>query len=398
MKSSNNIQLFVARTALLVLLSSSSSSWPGAAAGRILDRYHDDASSAGPSTPLFHAQPIMDPSTFHSILFTDLHEELHKLNSTAIYFDSTSNFWEQDEEEEETVQEQEPPTKGQGEVIENRADCMKTFIACNTLPNMSGYARKNDLMNKLTVVHHSDPITIVGTRTTKVRLVARILLGDAIYNGQDQTCFFVSMSLQRAKGLLPSPTAASSSSAAGLQLQQQVKEEEKNTTTDVIVLQPMLPMMKIGLGTVKRAIELTVTMMSSTSSTRTVSILAQLSPFAKNDKAANDDNRYMDVIRHIQNRSKEVCQEELLRALPYTGTIYSCPTLLQALPMQVDVFEQQEDHDVVRFTMDVGDISSNSSTTTVTQGVLAIVTGLASSSYFTFLEIEEEQEYYYYFT
>lgn len=366
MTFTNNIQLF---TTTLFLLSSSSWSC-----------HSCDGQDTPPPPSLIKVQPVMHPAMFDSILFTDLSEELNKSNSTAVYYDSTHDFWEK-----------KPTKRGKGRPPDDkqtpRHDCsmstsnrMETFIACSSLPNMSGYARKKDLMNKLSSASE------------------RIFMDDVIYNAQDQTCFFLSMSWQRAKSLYRYRADVSISNFADVRAKQ---EEEKDTMADVIILQPMLPMMKIGLGTVAKAVEIMTMMMTSSGTTTSVSILAQLSPaFVENNKTLGNDIQYMDVIHDIQHRSKELCQEDLLRALPYTGSIYSCPggDELEVLPIRVDDHEQQDDRrDVVRFTIDVGSEGLGNSTI-VMQAILAIVTGLASYTYFDFLEIEEGQEYFYYST
>eukprot|EP00557_Chaetoceros_sp_GSL56_P000416 CAMPEP_0176486930 /NCGR_PEP_ID=MMETSP0200_2-20121128/5844_1 /TAXON_ID=947934 /ORGANISM="Chaetoceros sp., Strain GSL56" /LENGTH=349 /DNA_ID=CAMNT_0017883691 /DNA_START=313 /DNA_END=1362 /DNA_ORIENTATION=- len=346
----------------------------------------------------------MELSMFHSILFTDLSEELNKLNSTKAYNDSTRDFWEQEQQDESSLVAP-VPTVVRGEVERKQDDSacthndcsltMETFIICSSLPKKSGYVRKNDLLNILSKA----PYDADGDTT--------VYMGDAIYNAQDLSCFFVSMSFQRAKSLFPT-TAATSITASGAQLVLQQQQQEKDTKADayVIILQPMLPMMKIGLGTVDKAIEFATRTITSSqnvddgsSTSSSVSIQGQLSPFAKNVKKNNHIQEYMnDIVHEIQNRSNELCQEQMLRALPYTGNIYTCPQLPMTVPIVVDVPKQDADYDVVQLTMDMNEMRKNNNTTsaTVTKAILAMITGLASSRYFDFLEVGETPYYYYY--
>lgn len=324
-----------------------------------------------PPSMLAHAlEAQMDLRIFHSILFTELSRELTLLNSTTVYYDSTREFWKKKKNNMSSIL-----NPNVVAVRHSPRKRMQSYIVCSSVPNQSGYARKMELMQEIPQIFHNQ------TQGSK-----RIYWDDsAIYNGKDRSCFFVSLPFPRARRL-----------AKKWQKCQQQQQDTLNSC-DHFMIQPMLPMMKMSLGTVEKAVEI-----SDEYPNNAVSILAQLSPFAKKKNNSTNHLDYSNVLYEIQTRSVESCQQQLVHALPYSGSIYTCPVWedndtnsLFWSNVKLEQQQQQEEDGIVRFTVD-GKETSN--VTTWTQGLLAMVTGLAAYNYFDMVEIMEQDYYSYYWS
>jgi hypothetical protein len=257
----------------------------------------------------------MDLGDFNALMVTELKTELSEEDDTSLWIERNLRFW------------QEPPQRSFPE----------SFILCSFTKNFSGFQRRVELDSK---------VRKYGTEISE----SRDIFGKVLHNGRDKTCFNVSIQRQTA---------------------QKVASIECNYDSPSCLIQPLLPMMKIGAGTVERSIR------ASSTKDNVLIVLAHLSSSSK------ERNIHFDrLISIIENRSYEECQEQLALSLPSTSVELSCPknalytSFIEASTINVST---------VQFKIDIEKLDNQM----IPETLLAFITGLSARQIIDHVEVAD---------
>lgn len=256
---------------------------------------------------------MMELSDFNALMDTEVKNELSSADDTFLWFEQTQCFWE------------ESP----------RRSIPESFILCSFTKRISGFQRRMELDSK--VREH-------GTEISD----SRDIFGEVLYNGSDKTCFNVSIQRKTA---------------------QKVASLECNSDASTCLIQPLLPMMKIGAGTVDR---------SNRAKGKVLRILAHLSSSSEKRTIHFDQLIYI-----IQKRSYEECQEQMVLSLPSTSVKMNCPTSAQ----YTNFIEPTRINDsIVEFKVDIEKLEEEM----IPETVLAFITGLSARQIIDHVEIADD--------